>query len=719
MKLLLNVRIAARTTLEDRFRLDALCLVGSLVTAAVLLAGSVSAARSAEQDRSVEMTGVLSETPSATDLLVLSTTKRIEGHRIDVSFIETPDETVGENSASPTGVDQVPPVGTSVVSPALRDMLESNQALAERFAVSGTIHPEGVLSGEQLLAYVRVSPGTLSQDGASIRHAVDGDFAGVGPVSRIKSFGPPGPGEVAIQGTGLSDRSIEPTHVQAVWVLALCPALVLLWVGLGISSEPRARRLALLQFIGIPRRERILISTVESLLPLIAGVAIAVAAWTWVGRQTWLYAGAGYQVSTGDAAMPAGVLFGIGAAVIVVAAAIAAIMAALAKGPQGTRPVQEQSRLTRWAGLPAGLSAGLLVAAATSPTQVAGLLALAGSAMAAVSVPLLVPGVLRSVGRTIARAPSPATFLAGRFMGFDPVSSARPFAGIATLIVLAGSCAGWITVANYVEDSPGAGNGIQVSVASWRAASVPDVVDEVSDALPGLVVSGFSIQGDRIVLDTTCESVATAATDVTCNGAGTLGGAGINELMRGLQTASEDGPMLTTVAFASDQPRATETSELVVIGSGDAVAQDQRVESALAPFVEVPTVEGVSNSLATPSALVPWIGFGLAMASMLLGAGCLLLLSDRFRHVMTQHRALHLVGLTGAQMRRVARLLFVVPYVVIAVAGLLLGVIACLTISAPVGTPWELLAGLAVVTLAGGTAIGLMLPRRVRMPRIE
>ena len=181
MKLLLNIRIAARTTLEDKFRFGALCLVGALVTAAVLLAGSASTARSAEEDRSVDMTGVLSDAPSTSDLLVLSTTKRIEGQRVDVSFIEA----LSESSVRPTGVGQLPPVGASVVSPALQEMLESNKALAERFPVSDTIAPDGVLSGEQLLAYVRVSPGTLSQDGADIRHAVDGDFAGVGPVSRL------------------------------------------------------------------------------------------------------------------------------------------------------------------------------------------------------------------------------------------------------------------------------------------------------------------------------------------------------------------------------------------------------------------------------------------------------------------------------------------------------------------------------------------------------
>lgn len=716
MKTFLNARIAAKTALEDGFRLAALCLVGALATAAVLLATSASTARSAEQHRSVDMTGVLSDAPTTSDLLMLSTTKRIEGHRVDVSFVET----LGENSARPTGVDQLPPVGAAVVSPALRGMLESNRKLAARFNVTDTIHPEGVVSGEQLLAYVRVSPGTLSQDGTDILHAVDGDYAGLGPVDRIKSFGGAGPGEVTIQGAGLSDRWLEPTHVQAMWVLAVCPSLVLLWVGLGISSEPRTRRLALLQFLGVPRRDRILISTVESLIPLVAGVGSACAAWTWIGNQTWLFAGADYQVFPGDGSVSAGLLLGVAAVVTGVAAAIATTMAVLAKGPQGTRPVQEQSGLTRWAGLPAGLSAGLLVAAATTPSQLTGLMALVGSALAAVSIPLLVPGVLRSVGRTIARAQSPATFLTGRFMGFDPVSSARPFAGMATLIVLAGSSAGWITVANYVEDTPGSGTGSQVSVASWRTASTPNVLDKVRTELPDLVVTGFSIQGEQIVLATTCESVAAAAVDVNCTGSGSLGGAGMDKLLRGLQAASEDGPPLRTVAFATEQPPGpSEANELLVIGAGDGVAQDQRVEAAVGRFVEVPTVEGMSNSIATPSALVPWIGFGLAVASLLLGAGCLLLLSDRFRHVMTQHRALHLVGLTETQFRRLARLLFMVPYAVVTMAGLILGLIAALTISAPVGTPWQLLGGLGVLTLAGGIAISLILPRRVRMPRVD
>ncbi len=717
MRIFLNARIAARTALEDKFRLAALCLVGTLATAAVLLAASASTVRSTEQHRSAAMTGVLSDAPKTSDLLVLTTTKRIEGHRIDVSYIEA----LSEDSARPIGVDQLPPVGAAVVSPALDRMLESDRRLAARFSVTDTIRPEGVVSGSQLLAYVRVSPGTLSQDGADILRAVDGDYAGLGPVARIKSFGPADPGEVAIWGTGLSDTQLEPTHVQAVWILAVCPSLVLLWVGLGISSEPRTRRLALLQFLGVPRRDRILISTVESLIPLVAGVAIACAAWIWIGNQSWLFAGADYQVFPGDGSVSAGLLLGVAAAVTGVATAIATTTAVLAKGPRGTRPVREQSGLTRWAGLPAGLSVGLLVAATTTtPSDLTGLMALAGSALAAVSVPLLVPGILRSVGRTIARAQSPASFLTGRFMGFDPVSSARPFAGMATLIVLAVSAAGWITIATFVEATPGAATGNQVTVASWRTASVADVIGEVQDELPALAVTGFSIQGDQIFLATTCESVAEAAVDITCTGSGSLGGAGMDKLLRRLQWASEDGPPLTTVAFAPQRlPAPSDANQLLVIGAGDGTEQDRRVEAAVGRIVEVPSVGGVSNGITTRSALVPWIGFGLVLASLLLGVGCLLLLSDRLRHVMTQHRALHLVGLSETQLRRVARLLVMVPYAVTTTIGLTLGVVAALTISAPVETPWQLLGGLAVLTLAGGIVISVIVPRRVRMPRVE
>lgn len=717
MSRLLTARIAATTALEDRFRLVALCLVGALATAAVLTAMSASAARSSEQGRSSMMTGVLSDTPKETDLLVLSTTKRIEGRRIDVSFIEP----MGDDAVRPRGVEELPSVGGALVSPALKQLLNSDERLAARFSVEGTINHEGVVSGSQLLAYVRVSQGALAQDGADILHAVDGEYVGRGPVDRIRAFGPNGDSAgVSIQGAGLSDRWIEPTHVQAVWVLALAPALVLLLAGLGISSEPRTRRIALLQFLGVPRRQRLIISVCESLFPLAIGVIAASVAWTWVGQQTWLFAGTGYEVFPGDAALSPIRLLLVALAVVVVAAGIAAAAAALTKGPQGGRPVQEETRLSRWAALPAGIAAGLLAAATTTPSQISGLAALAGSVLAAVSVPFLVPGILRSVGRLVARAPSPATFMTGRFMGFDPASSARPFAGIATLIVLAGSCAGWIAVAKYVEETPGSSSGNQVTVASWRTASVKHVADRLRQDLPGLVVAEFSVEGEQIVLTTSCESVAAAAVDVTCSDPGTLQGPGVAKLLRGLQTASHDGPPLARITF-TDSPHTSNHhhDELIVIGSGDGETQDARVESAIGKHVEVPKIEGVSSSLAAPSPLIPWIGFGLAMAALLLGTGCLLLLSDRFRHLMTQHRALHLIGLTAAEMRQIARLLFTVPYVLVTTVGLLLGTLTCLTISAPVGTPWHVVGLLGALTVLGGAVIGAMLPRRVRLPRLE
>ena len=86
---------------------------------------------------------------------------------------------------------------------------------------------------------------------------------------------------------------------------------------------------------------------------------------------------------------------------------------------------------------------------------------------------------------------------------------------------------------------------------------------------------------------------------------------------------------------------------------------------------------------------------------------------------MTQHRPLHLIGLTAGQMRRIARLLFTVPYAVITAVGLLLGAITCYAISAPVGTPWGTVGALGAFTIGGGLAIGTMLPRRVRLPRTE
>lgn len=715
MTVLLTLRIAARSALEDRFRTGALCLIGVIAAAAALLATSASAVRTSEQERSEAMTGVLSDTPRESDLLVLSTTKRIEGRRIDVSYVET----LGDQPVRPVGVDRLPPVGGAVVSSALRDVLDSDPELAGRFSVDGTIDPSGTVSGSQLLAYVRVSPGTLSQDGDDILHAVDGAYTGYGPVDRLQGFGArPGTDDLTIQGTGLSDRSFEPTHVQAVWVLTLAPALVLVLVGLGISSEPRTRRLALLQFLGVSRRQRLVVYVAESLFPVTLGVLVACAAWTWVGRQAWLFSGAGYEVVPGDGSLPAATLAGVGLVVVLVCALAAVATAAVTRNPQGTRPVREPSRLTAWVGLPVGLSVGLLGAAATTPSQLSGILALAGSVLAAVSLPLLVPGILHSTGQLIARTPGPATFLTGRFMGFDPVNAARPFAGIATLIVLAGTCAGWIAVANYVEETPGTQHGSQVSVAGWRAASVDDVAGRLRSDLPDLAVAPFAIQGDRITLATSCESVAAAAADVTCNRSGSLGGAGLPKLLRGLQAASHDGPPLARIDFA-ERTEGWHDDEVVVIGSGSGLVQDARVEAAIGPYVEVPTVEGMSSSPATRSALVPWIELGLAVTSLILGLGCLLLLSDRFRHVMTEHRSLHLMGLHPGQLRRIARLLFTIPYAVIAVVGLLVGTISCYAISAPVGTPWATVGALVALTVAGGLVIGLMLPRRVRLPRVE
>jgi hypothetical protein len=306
-------------------------------------------------------------------------------------------------------------------------------------------------------------------------------------------------------------------------------------------------------------------------------------------------------------------------------------------------------------------------------------------------------------------------------MGFDPAKAARPFAGLATLIVLGCATAGWLAVANFTESTPGAAHGNQVSIASWRASDDEHIADSLQEELPGLLVAHFRVDGSTVHVDAACEQAAEVLVDAYCDEGGRLTGQGADSLVRKLQGAVGAESLVNTVSLAPRTQSAGvgDDRELLVLGAGDGAAQDERVEAALGPRVEVPQVEGASNSLTTRSALVPWISFGLALAASLLVLGCLILLSDRFRGVLAEHRALHLVGLSRRQLRRVAAMLFVVPYITICVAGLLVGACTCLAISGAVGVPWAALLAVVVGVIVGGLIVGLALPRRIRLPVVE
>ena len=733
--------IALRAAREQRFRTGALFAAALLATWAVLLCVSAFQAQDTERDRLQERTGLLSSSPSGSDLLALTTTDRWNDDTITVVALEP----TGATPVTPPGLTALPGVDRAAVSPALAGLINAHPDLAARYQVESQIRDAGVVHGDELLAYVQVPKGTLSDDGEAIMRADRGRYAGEGPVLRLQGFGTPTSSGDALPVTvGFSEGVVESTHLGTYSAMIAAPAMVLLAITLAVSSQARDRRMALLHYLGVRKRRRVTLVVLESLAPTVPGIVVATLTWTILGRQTWILAGADHGLRPGDAALRAVQLATTGIVALLFTLALSTMIALAHTTAKGARPQSGRRKLSRLAMLPAAGAAGLLLAALTVSGPARNDLAFAGSALAVLAAPLLVPTVLRVAGSWLADRGRPTIWLSGRVMAHDPARSGRPFAGLAALVLLVGASTGFLAVAQYSEDPPGSKAGTQVVGVEWRGGG-NDAVARLQARLPNALVARFSTGDHDIVehsneglgqprsqaeelapgsveltVSATCGQLTAVTTGLSCDRSGRLRGEGLRDFRLKLQAVA-DGQSISAVRLAPIEGAARQPGLLhdsaIVLGQGDVSELDQQVRVAAAGILPVTHFVGLASSTKVPSPLVPWIHSGLIGAAILLGAACLITLRDRFSGIIGQHQALSLLGLGQRNFRRLGYSLFVVPYSVAAVCGMALGTLSCLVFSDKIGVPWTDLAWVAGALVFSGAITGALLPRSITPAR--
>ncbi|MFF8030255.1 ABC transporter permease [Streptomyces sp. NPDC016626] len=171
------------------------------------------------------------EIPRADDTLVVATTDTAYRERDIRGRLVEPD---GPRAPLPPGVDAFPAPGEMVVSPALRELLDSDGGglLRERlpYDVVGTIGEQGLI-GSQELAYYAGSDGL-------------GERAGTSAATRIDGFGSPDPSP---------EEPLDPVLVLlilVVFVVLLTPVAVFIAAAVRFGGERRDRRLAALRLVG-------------------------------------------------------------------------------------------------------------------------------------------------------------------------------------------------------------------------------------------------------------------------------------------------------------------------------------------------------------------------------------------------------------------------------------------------------------------------------------
>ncbi|MFK0022796.1 ABC transporter permease [Streptomyces sp. NPDC090798] len=165
-------------------------------------------------------------------------------------------EPEGRRAPLPPGVDRFPGKGEMVVSPALKDLLDSDDAklLRERlpYKITGTIGESGLI-GSHELAYYAGASGLKLTDSAL--------------VTRLAKFGKP-------DATPEKSDPVLLLMVLVVFVVLLTPVAVFIAAAVRFGGERRDRRLAALRLVGSDRGMTRRIAAGEALAGALLGLAV-------------------------------------------------------------------------------------------------------------------------------------------------------------------------------------------------------------------------------------------------------------------------------------------------------------------------------------------------------------------------------------------------------------------------------------------------------------
>ncbi len=324
----------------------------------------------------------------------------------------------GPQAPLPPGVSALPRDGEVVVSPALKELLDSPEGslFAPRLGgaeVVGTIGPQGLPGPHELAFYL--GSDTLGSDGSN----------------RIDAFGGGPPSE-----------EFGPTLILLVviiFVVLLLPIAVFLGAAVRFGGEPRERRLAALRLIGADRRMTRRIAAGEAVVGALLGIVVGGLLFA-VGRQLvplvtlW-----DISVYAGDVRPSLPIVALIVVAVPVVAVVVSLIaLRRVAIEPLGvTRRASTTRRRLWWRLIPPAIGLVLLeplvsdvraVGEALTRHQVA-----AGVVLLLIGAVTLLPWLVDLLVRRLGRGPV-AWQLAIRRLQLDSATSARLVSGVAVAV---------------------------------------------------------------------------------------------------------------------------------------------------------------------------------------------------------------------------------------------------------------------------------------------
>lgn len=416
----------------------------------------------------------------------------------------------------PPGLTRLPRSGEAAVSPRVMLEVREDPAMHERLAGFRLteIAPSGLVSQDELIAYLGTSPGEL-------RKLTTASVAGFGDREEVSQLSP----------------TMRQNSVLILLMFVFVPFFIVSGNLVRLGAAQQRRRLRSLSVLGIPQRDLIVLMGLETTLGVIVGALAAVLVYDAIGpvilAQTSV---AGLRPYASDLVVPIWQQLLVAVAVVAVggAAAFSMARAGLARNSPN-RPAAELLRPNSWALVPLGVATILLASAwiwiarvsrEASINQQRTLIAIAvAMALLGLAVSLrTVVQLLASACLRVQRLPM-SVRVALRRLYAEPGSVSRSAALIGSLVMLTifstfllvrFSVSDWVKMDLAIRDN----HGRTLSYAS------PTDADFVHDqrllrAVPGAVLLP-ALTGDVdgqvvVVVLATCQQVRTlAGTDVTC-----------------------------------------------------------------------------------------------------------------------------------------------------------------------------------------------------------
>lgn len=478
----LGVRLAFRSGRSGGLRLALTAIGVGLCVAVLLLGASLDRAQDSRQARSDTLNPMTlaqeGAAPGAELFLAVPYDQTYRGRLI----VGTDLSPRGPTATPPPGVAAFPAAGTVVVSPALRDLLDSpdGDRLRPRFTepVVGVISDDGLTSPTDLRFYRGVQPG--GDTWADTPLNADEVAWGWGGLPRL--------GGDPVAGTLIRVAVVTGAAV------VLVPLLIFVSLMSRLGAATRNRRTAALRTIGATGAQLRRVLAGETLVGAVTGVVVGAVTFLLVRSAGWLRVGGDGFFATDITPSP------LLAAAIAVGVPVIATLSVLIGSHHITVERRSGNRAGRWSRL---LLVAVVAVLIGGQGWTGGLNLFGGAALVVIAltvlltltlIPVLLGPLLSLVVRLVPRG-SLTWSLAARRTGADVGTAARAVAGV-SVVVAAGvtmlvmlSVTATTNANGYHSDKDP--NQYQVQVDGLTSGELADALDQVR-TVPGVstVVGG-------------------------------------------------------------------------------------------------------------------------------------------------------------------------------------------------------------------------------------